>query len=300
VADARPGKQWAELARRLEDAGYSSLLVPDHFDDQVAPVPAMTWAAAATSQLRIGGLVLDNDFRHPVVLAKEAATLDLLSDGRLELGIGAGWLHSDYEASGIPFDSARVRIDRLEEALTVIKGLMTGEPFSFEGTHYRIKDLAGTPKPVQQPHPPIIIGAGAKRMLTIAARQADIISVNFDLRAGAIGPEVVTSGTAELTAQKIDLIREVAGDRFDDIELSVTVFMAALHENRRELAEMVAGSFGQPPEMVLESPHFLAGTEDQIIDELQERRERYGFSYVVFGGGSHNAMLPIVQKLAGT
>jgi probable F420-dependent oxidoreductase len=300
VADSRPGKQWAELARKLEDGGYSSLSVPDHFDDQVAPLPAMTWAAAATSQLRVGALVLDNDFKHPVVLAKEAATLDVLSEGRLELGIGAGWMHTDYETSGIPFDSAKVRIDRLEESLAVIKGLMTGEAFSFEGAHYTISNLTGTPKPVQQPHPPILIGAGAKRMLSIAARQADIVSVNFDLSAGAVGPDVVTTGTAELTLQKIDLIREIAADRFDDIELSVTVFMGALHENREQLAEMVAGSFGQPAELVLESPHFLAGTEAQIIDQLQERRERFGFSYIVFGGGSHEAMLPIVAKLAGT
>ena len=300
VADSRPGPQWAELARKLEDGGYATLFVPDHFDDQVAPLPAMTWAAAATSELRVGSLVFDNDFKHPVVLAKEAATLDVLSEGRLELGIGAGWMHTDYETSGIPFDSARVRIDRLEEALAVIKGLMTGEPFSFDGTHYKISNLAGTPKPVQQPHPPILIGAGAKRMLSIAAREADIVSVNFDLSAGAVGPDVVTTGTAELTRQKIELIREAAGDRFDDIELSVTVFMGALHENREQLAEMVAGSFGQPPELVLESPHFLAGTEAQIIDQLQERRERFGFSYVVFGGGSHEAMLPIVAKLAGT
>src|SRR5438309_6435831 len=152
VADARSGKEWAELARKLEDVGYSSLLVPDHFDDQVAPLPAMTWAAAATSRLRVGSLVFDNDFKHPVVLAKEAATLDLLSDGRLELGLGAGWMRSDYETSGIPYDRHGVRIDRLEEALTVIKGLMSGEPFSFEGTHYTITKLTGTPKPVQQPH----------------------------------------------------------------------------------------------------------------------------------------------------
>ena len=300
VSDSKPGQALADLARKLEDGGYSTLFVPDHFDDQPAPIPAMTWMAAATSELRVGSLVLDNDFKHPVVLAKEAATLDLLSDGRLELGIGAGWMHTDYETSGIPFDSAKVRIDRLQEAVTVIKGLMTGEPFSFEGTHYKIDNLTGTPKPVQQPHPPIIIGAGAKRMLSFAAREADIISVNFDLSPGAVNADVVTTGTAELTAQKVDLIREVAGDRFDDIELSVTVFMAALHENRDQLAEMVAGSFGQPPEFVLESPHFCAGTEEQIIDQLQERRERFGFSYIVFGGGSYEAMLPVVGKLAGT
>ncbi|MBV8559588.1 MAG: TIGR03621 family F420-dependent LLM class oxidoreductase [Acidimicrobiia bacterium] len=300
VADAKPGRASAELARKLEDGGYSTLFVPDHFDDQVAPLVAMTWAAAATSSLRVGSLVFDNDFKHPVVLAKEAATLDLLSDGRLELGIGAGWLHSDYETSGIPFEKASVRIDRLEEAVAVIKGLLGGEPFSFDGAHYQINDLTGTPKPVQQPRPPILIGAGARRMLSFAAREADIISVNFDMSPGAVNADVVTTGTAELTSGKVDLIRDVAGDRFDDIELSVTVFMAALHENPEELAEMVAGSFGVSAELVLESPHFCVGTESQIVEELQERRERFGFSYVVFAGGSHEAMLPVVGKLAGT
>jgi len=300
VADNKPGKAWTDLARKLEDGGYSTLFVPDHFDDQVAPLPAMTWVAAATSELRVGSLVFDNDFKHPVVLAKEAATLDVLSEGRLELGIGAGWMHSDYETSGIPFDSARVRIDKLEESVAVIKGLLGGGPFSFDGKHYKIENLTGTPRPVQQPHPPILIGAGAKRMLSFAAREADIISVNFDLSPGAVNADVVVTGTAELTAGKIDLIREAAGTRFDEIELSVTIFMAALHENREQLAEMIAGSFGQPPELVLESPHFLAGTEEQIIEQLHERRERYGFSYVVFAGGSHEAMLPIVGKLAGT
>jgi len=300
VSDVKPGKAWADLARKVEDGGYSTLFVPDHLDDQVAPLPAMTWAAAATSELRVGALVFDNDFTHPVVLAKEAATLDLLSDGRLELGIGAGWMHTDYETSGIPFDRAGVRIDKLEEAVAIIKGLLGGEPFSFEGTHYKIDKLTGTPKPVQQPRPPILIGAGAKRMLSFAAREADIISVNFDMSAGAINTDVVTTGTAELTTQKVELIRDAAGDRFDDIELSVTVFMAALHENRAQLAEMVAGSFGQPPELVLESPHFCAGTEEEIVEQLQERREKYGFSYVVFSGGSYEAMLPVVATLAGT
>jgi len=300
VSDVKPGKAWADLARKLEDGGYSTLFVPDHFEDQVAPLPAMTWAAAATSELRVGALVFDNDFKHPVVLAKEAATLDLLSDGRLELGIGAGWMHTDYETSGIPFDRAGVRIDKLEEAVAIIKGLLGGEPFSFEGTHYKIDKLTGTPKPVQQPRPPILIGAGAKRMLSFAAREADIISVNFDMSAGAINTDVVTTGTAELTTQKVELIRDAAGDRFDDIELSVTVFMAALHEDRAQLAEMVAGSFWQPPELVLESPHFCAGTEGEIVEQLQERRERYGFSYIVFSGGSYEAMLPVVAKLAGT
>jgi probable F420-dependent oxidoreductase len=181
VADNKPGKAWVDLARKLEDGGYSTLFVPDHFDDQVAPMPAMTWVAAATSELRVGSLVFDNDFKHPVVLAKEAATLDLLSDGRLELGIGAGWMHSDYQTSGIPFERAGLRIDRLEEAVTVIKGLMSGGPFSFEGTHYTIKDLTGTPKPVQQPHPPILVGGhGFRGTADPAARFADEYNAPFE------------------------------------------------------------------------------------------------------------------------
>ena len=300
IASARSAAEWRDLARRLEDQGFSSLFMPDHFDDQLAPMPALAVAAASTSTLRIGSLVLDNDYKHPVVLAKEAATLDLLSDGRLELGVGAGWLRTDYEASGIPLDRAGVRIDRFEEGLAIVKGLMTGEPFSFEGEHYTVTGLAGTPKPVQQPHPPILIGAGAPRMLGVAAREADIISVNFDLNAGEIGPDVVKTGTGDLTAEKIELIRKAAGDRFDDIELSVTIFMGAITDDRKGLAEMVASGFGQEPEMVLGSPHLLAGTVDEIVEELQAMRETLGFSYVIFGGGSHNAMAPVVERLAGT
>ena len=186
------------------------------------------------------------------------------------------------------------------EGLAIIKGLMSGQPFSFAGKHYTISDLTGTPKPVQQPHPPILIGAGAPRMLALAAREADIISINFDLNAGEVGPDVVKTGTAELTAQKVQIIRGAAGDRFDDIELSVTIFMGAITDDRRGVAEMVGSSFGQPPEMVLESPHLLAGTVDEIVEELQAMRERLGFSYIVFGGGSHNAMVPVVERLAGT
>ena len=300
VASAGSAAEWRDLARRLEDQGFSSLLMPDHFDDQLAPMPAMAAAAASTSTLRVASLVLDNDYKHPVVLAKEAATLDLLSDGRLELGVGAGWMRSDYEASGITYDRAGVRIDRFEEGLAVMKGLLSGQPFSFSGKHYTITDLSGTPKPVQQPHPPILIGAGAPRMLALAAREADIISVNFDLNAGEVGPDVVKTGTGELTAQKVDLIRQAAGERFDDIELSVTIFMGAITDDRRSLAEVVGANFGQPPEMVLGSPHLLAGTVDEIVEELQAVRERLGFSYIVFGGGSYNAMAPVVERLAGT
>ena len=176
--------------------GYSGLYLPDHFGDQPGPIAALMAAADATTTLRVGSLVFDNDYRHPVVLAKEAATIDLLSDGRFDLGIGAGWLVSDYEQAGIPYDPAGTRIDRLEEALSVIKGLFTGKPFSFTGKHYSIKEMEGSPPPIQKPHPRFLLGGGGRRMLRLAAREADIVHVNYNLNEGRINPKLVRTGLA--------------------------------------------------------------------------------------------------------
>jgi len=301
---ASSAKEWIETARELEDLGYSTLFMPDHFDNQLAPVPALMAAAGATSTLRVGTLVLDNDYKHPVVLAKEAATIDLLSDGRLELGLGAGWMAADYEQSGIPYDRPGVRIDRFEEGLAIIKGLLGDGPVSFTGKHYTITNHEGTPTPVQKPHPPILIGGGGKRMLSIAGREADIVSVNFDLRAGAVGPEVGPSGTAEATAEKIGWVRDAAGDRFDDIELSLTVFLAMVTDDPAGVAGAMGPGFGLTPEQALDVPHVLAGPIGQIVDTIQQRRERYGFSYVVFSSGFDpdcwRTMAPVVARLAGT
>src|SRR2546426_3745581 len=169
---APSAKAWKDNARRVDAHGYSALYLPDHFTDQVGPFAALMAAADATTSLRVGSLVFDNDYRHPVVLAKEAATIDLLSDGRLDLGLGAGWLVSDYEQAGIPYDSPGTRIERMEEGLQIIKGLMAGGSFSFTGKHYRISGMEGFPLPVQKPHPPIVIGGGGRRMLSLAAREA--------------------------------------------------------------------------------------------------------------------------------
>lgn len=298
-----PGTDWAGTARQVEDLGYSVLTIPDHFDDQLAPLAAMMAAADATSSLRVGTLVLDNDYRHPLVLAKEAATIDLLSGGRLEFGLGAGWMTTDYEQSGIAHDRAGVRIERFEEGLEIIKGLFAGEPFSFSGRHYTITNATGTPKPVQQPHPPIVIGAGAPRMLGIAGREADIVNVNFDLSAGAVTAETGATGTAEATEEKIAILRDAAGDRFDDIELATTVFVATITDDRDSMAGAIGSSFDMPGERVLQIPHFLAGTVDQICDDLEARRERYGFSYIAFSSGlgpeTFRAMAPVVNRLAG-
>jgi probable F420-dependent oxidoreductase len=187
------GKEWSELAQRIEDLGYSTLTMPDHFGNQMAPMPALMAAAAATTVLRVGALVWDNDYKHPVVLAKELATMDLLSDGRLEVGIGAGWERADYDWSGIPYDPPGVRVDRFEEGLAVIKGHFTPGPFSFSGQHYTVSGLDGLPKPVQQ-HIPILVGGGGKRVLSIAAREADIVGINGTM-AAAIGPEARVDDT---------------------------------------------------------------------------------------------------------
>jgi probable F420-dependent oxidoreductase len=298
--NAPDGKAWAELARKVENLGYSTAFIPDHFGDQLSPIPALMAAADATTDLRVGALVLDNDFKHPVVLAKEIATMDILSGGRVELGIGAGWMRTDYETSGIPYDEPRVRVDRLEESIAVLKGLFAEGAFSFKGDHYTIADLDGMPKPLQQPHPPFLVGGGGKRMLSIAAREAAIVGINPNLRAGEISPDVGKDATAAAMDRKVGWVRDAAGDRFDDLELNVLVFVAMISDDRQQVAEMLAGGFGLTPEEALEVPSAVVGSVEECCELLQARRERWGLSYVVFQEGGMEAMAPVVAKLAGT
>ena len=200
---------WEQLAHKIEALGYATLYLPDHFiDTQMAPLVGLAVAAEATKTLRVGALVFDNDYKHPAILAKEMATLDRLSDGRVELGIGAGWMKVDYDALGLPYDAAGVRVDRLEEALAVIKGVWGPDPYSFEGTHYTITDYNGIPKPTQQPYPPILVGGGGPRVLRLAGREADIVGINPNLRAGAVTNDAATDSVAEMVDQKVGWIRE--------------------------------------------------------------------------------------------
>ena len=292
--------EWRDRARSIESMGYAALYVPDHFGDQLAPLAALMAAADATTKLRIGPLVLDNDYRHPVVLAKEAATLDLLSDGRLDFGIGAGWLISDYEQAGMPYDSPGVRIERLAEAIQIIKGLFGGQPYSFSGKHYTIKQLKGRPLPAQQPHPPFLIGGGGRKMLQLAAREADLINVNFDLREGTRSPKVAKTGLAEATDEKLTWIRDAAGDRLDQIELGVWILQAIVTDERDTVASTLAPLVGLEQSDVLASPHVLVGSPEQIASDLIARRERYGISHIVIPGESAEALAPVVERLAGT
>jgi len=280
--------------------GYSTIYMPDHFGDQLGPIAALMSAADATTKLRIGSLVFDNDYRHPVVLAKEAATLDLLSDGRFDFGIGAGWMVSDYEGAGIPYDSAGVRIDRLIEALAIIKRLFAGGGVSFTGKHYSIDGVEGAPLPVQKPHPPIVLGGGGRRMLELAAREADTINVNFDLRAGRPGRRVARTGLAEATDEKLTWIREAAAERLDTIEIGVWIMLANVTDERDSVASMLAPSMGFEPSDVLAIPHLLIGTLQQIAEDFVARRERYGISHVVVPGEAAEELAPIVERLAGT
>ncbi|MFZ9083410.1 MAG: TIGR03621 family F420-dependent LLM class oxidoreductase [Ilumatobacteraceae bacterium] len=293
------GTAWMELARRVEGNGYSTLTMPDHFDDQLAPVPALTAAAAVTDTLRGGALVWDNDYKHPLVLAKELATMDVLSNGRVEIGLGAGWMIADYEQSGMPYDRAGVRIDRFVEGLAVIRGLMGPDPFSYDGEHYRITNHNGTPKPVQGPCPPILIGGGGKRVLSIAAREADIIGINATMSAGVIGPQAFDTMTAAAVDEKVAIVREAGAHRFDDIEMNIRAFLVNIADDSRAAAEAIGSMIGVAPELVESTPFALVGPTSKIVDDLLERRERWGFSYVIVGMNDVESFAPVVAALNG-
>ncbi len=280
--------------------GYSTLYLPDHFGDQVGPIAGLMAAADATTKLRIGALVFDNDYRHPVVLAKEAATLDLLSDGRFDFGIGAGWMIRDYQQSGIQYDSPGTRIERLAEALAIFKSFFAGGEVSFTGKHYTVTGLEAAPRAVQKPHPPIVLGGGGRKMLQLAAREANIINVNFDLREGRPGRTAAKSGMAEATDEKLTWIKEAAGDRLDAIELGSWTLLANITDDRDSMASMVAPSMGMEPADVLAIPHVMIGTLEQIGDDIVVRRERYGISHVIVPGDRADEFAPVVERLAGT
>jgi probable F420-dependent oxidoreductase len=301
LSSAGSAADWAGLAREAESLGYSTLFIPDHFGDQLAPAPALAAAAAATTELRVGTLVLDNDYRHPVITAMDMATVDLLSGGRLELGIGAGWMASDYEQSGITMDDAATRVDRLAEGLTVLKGLFAPGPFSFQGKHYRIAELDGQPRPVQQPHPPFIVGGGGPRVLALAAREADIVGVNPAIRSGRADRAASHDGAAAVTDRKLGWVREAAGERYADLELQMLLFACVITDDRAGTIEAMAPLFGLSPEDVGDYPHAWVGSVDQIADDLVARRERWDVSYlVVQGPDAMRAAAPVVARMAGT
>lgn len=259
----------------------------------------MMAAAAATTELKVGCLVFDNDYKHPVVLAKEIATIDHLSGGRVELGIGAGWMLSDYDESGIPHDPAGVRVDRMAEGITAMKALFADEPANFSGEHYTITNHNALPKPVQRPHPPFLIGGGRKRVLSIAAREAQIVGINPSMHEGVIGPGAIATATAAATDEKLGWIRDAAGDRFDELELNMLVIGVVPSDDVEASAAEMGALFGISGEEALDVPHMWLGDTDRICDVLHERRERWGVSYYVVQSDTIEAVAPIVAKLTG-
>jgi probable F420-dependent oxidoreductase len=304
--------EWKDKARRAEDLGFSSFMLADHYIgpgpalsatnhplQSLAAVPAIAVAAEATTSIKVGARVMCIDYRNPAVLVKEMATLDLLSDGRLEMGLGAGWLQGEYEAMGVRWDPAGVRITRLGEVVRMAKLLMADGEVNFEGTAgVRAVGFEGLPKTVQRPHPPIMIGGGAERVLKLAAREADIVSFNFDNSSGKIGPDVPTSG-AEAVARKVAWVREGAGDRFDQLELEIAAYFTFVGDKGLQMAEAMAGRFGLDVPQMLTHPHGLFGSVDAICDELERRREQFGISYVTVGDSVAEAFGPVIARLAG-
>lgn len=289
---------WIDLAKRCEGHGYSCLTMPDHFGGQLAPVPALMMAAAVTERLRVCALVFDNDYRHPIVLAKELSTMDVLSDGRMEIGLGAGWMASDYAQSGIPYDSPGVRIDRFVEGLHIIKRAMQPGKFSYSGQHYTITDYDGLPKPVQ-PRPPVLIGGGGKRVLGIAAREADIVGINPNMHTGVISAETIANMTAEAVDEKVALVKEAAGDRVGEIELSIRAFLVNITDDGDAARTRLASMFSVDEEMVANSPFALVGSPAELAERIVERRVRWGFSYVIVGADDVDKFAPVVAELAG-
>lgn len=303
---------WREQARRAESLGFSTFSVADHVIgpgpaltatnhpvQNLAAIPAMAVAAEATTTINIGARVFCVDYRQPVVFAKELATLDYFSGGRLELGLGAGWLQGEYEAMGVPWDRAGVRLDRFEETLDLIRQHFSDDQIDIAGDHVRATGFEGLPKPTNG-MPPVMIGGGAKRVLGIAGREADIVSLNFNNSSGKIGPDGVGSSTAELTAQKIDWIRAGAGDRFDAIEIEIGAYFTVVTDQREATLGKMAPMFALELNDLAEHPHALIGSVDSICDQLIERRDTYGISYVTFGASAVESVGPIVERLAGT
>lgn len=290
---ASSGKEWAEKARRLEDAGFDVLLVPDHFTGpRFAPVAAMMAAASATTRLRIGTMVFSNDYRHPVVLAKEAATLDVLSEGRLELGIGTGWMRKEYDATGIQFDPPKERFNRLKESLKVMKGCWSEGAFSFQGEHYTITDLVQDPKPVQKPYPRILLGGGGPGMLRLAAREADVVNLAQRVLPDGSAPDPADGGL-ENFLHKIDIIRDAAGDRFERIELGTSIQKVG---GKRAVASWSEVDLSRADD----TPQVLIGDTSQMVDKLQQWRTETGLTYFVLHNETDlDDFLPVVTEVAG-
>jgi probable F420-dependent oxidoreductase len=292
--------EWREKARKIENLGYATLTVPDHLTDLIAPLPALVSAAEATRTLRVGTMVLNNDLRHHVLLARDAAAVDIMTDGRLQLGLGAGSIRSEYNQAGLEFDRGAIRVGRLAEAVTIIKRLLEGETVTFVGQHYRVNDHHIGPLPVQKPHPPILIGGNGPHLLALAAREADIIGFSgITFRNGGSAPPDLSGWTQSEVDQRVRLVRELAGERYENIELSALVQLVIVTDDRQKAAEGLTARWTQlTVDGILQSPYVLIGSVDEIVEDLQIRRERWDISYYVVQEPYLDVFAPVVARLA--
>jgi len=294
------GRSWADTVREVEALGYSTLFVPDHFDEGLGPITAMASAVMVTSTLRVGSLVFDCDYRHPAILAREIASIDALSEGRVELGLGAGWKKWDYDVSGIPMDRPGVRVDRMIEYTTIMRALFREEPVTFEGRHFRITGLPGTPRPYRAGGPPILIGGGAPRVLKFAGANADIVGLNASIHSGEVDTAAAHDAMPARIDEKSAWLREGAGARYDEIEINAWLAAAEVTDDTEGVAAVMGELFSADPKDVLESPLTLIGSTAECADRLQSRRERWGYSYITIPGEKARDFAPLVAQLTGS
>ncbi len=307
---------WRELIGKTEALGYSTFFLADHFlssgpaldstyhpPQMLAAVPAIAMALQQTTTLRVGCRVFCNDYRNPVMLAKEAATMDYLSEGRLEFGIGAGWIKSEYDAIALPFDEFPERLSRCAEFVHAYKAFMSGQPLNIDGDFINWSGFHGTPPPVQGPYPPLMIGGGSRKILSFAGKEADIVSLNFNNRAGMLGPDGMNSGLAQATAKKIQWVKDGAGERFRDIELEIGAYNTIVTDHQAATAAAIGEALGMSASDILDHPHCLIGSIDYMCEELEKRRDTYGISYIAVLDDGENNMVetfaPVVRRLAG-
>ncbi|MEM7342193.1 MAG: TIGR03621 family F420-dependent LLM class oxidoreductase [Actinomycetota bacterium] len=311
--DAASADEWTDLARTAEALGYSCFSVADHYFgpgaaataashpvQSLAAIPAMAVAAAVTSSIMIGSRVMCVDYHQPVVLAKSLATIDVLSNGRLEAGLGAGWITSEYAAMGITMDRPGVRIERLAEVIGLSRAFFAGADLDIDGEYVQVHDMAAVPAAVQPGGPKLMVGGGAPRVLRTAGELADIVSINFDNAAGKLGGRGLASGTAEGTAAKLEWVRKGAGARYDDIEIEIGAYFTAVSDHGAAVREKMAAGFGMTGEQLATYPHALVGSVGEICETLHERRERYDISYVTVGAAAMHDFAPVVATLTGT
>jgi probable F420-dependent oxidoreductase len=296
VRRAESRADWREKARRAEALGYSVFLVPDHLADIMPPWVALAVAAEAAPTMRVGTFVLNNDLRHPALVAREAAALDLLTDGRLELGLGAGHMEAEYDQIGLRFDPSAVRVERLGEAIAIVKRLLAGEEVTFTGAHYRLAGHRVSPTPVQRPRPPLLLGGNSRRLLDLAGREADIVSfLGFSHRSGGREFDFGAFGE-DGTAARIDIVRNAAGSRFGELMLNAVVQRVVVTDNDRSAAADLAADAKLSVDEVLDSPYLLVGSVGAIADGLRARHERHGFTYWVVPEGVMDAFAPVIGR----